>query len=204
MRSILDHIVLLTLLVLPFAVEQASAQADTTARRADSSGRVAAPPRGTSGAPDSLAHSAQAPAPGTYIMTKDPLTATLLSIIPGAGQLYTEQYIKAPIFMLVAGFFVGQAIIYNGRFSEWADKYDALPATSGLRAGYKANREFNRDNRDRSIAYFVGVEILSMIDAYVDAHLFDFDVDETPGRDAGTSKIYIDPLEQRVGLWLRF
>jgi hypothetical protein len=203
MRAILLHIVLPALVVAFLTATDAVAQVDTPARRTDTSGVVSAP-RGTSGAPDSLSRSPRVPAPGTYVMTKDPLTATLLSIIPGGGQLYTEQYLKAPIFFGVATFFVVQALYYHNGFVEWADKYDALPVTSILRSGYKANREFNRDNRDRSIAYFVGVQILSMIDAYVGAHLFDFDVDEEPGRDAGTSKIYIDPLEQRVGLWLRF
>ena len=195
MKFLLPYILLLLLLVSP-----AVAQVDTTATRRDTTS--VPPPRGSAGSADSLVAAPRtSPAPGEYVMTKDPLTATLLSIFPGGGQVYTEQYIKASVFLGVATFFAVQAVNYHNLFSEQADIYDGLPPGSFQRDNAKRLRELYRDERDQNVAYFVGVQILSMIDAYVGAHLFDFDVDDEP---AGSSKIYIDPWQQRVGLWLRF
>jgi len=42
----------------------------------------------------------------------------------------------------------------------------------------KANKEFNRDNRDMMAFYLLGVYIISAVDAYVGAHLYDFNVDD--------------------------
>ena len=51
-------------------------------------------------------------------------------------------------------------------------KYRDLP-------NQKSWREYYRDNRDMSAFYLLGVYILAAVDAYVVAHLFDFDVSET-------------------------
>ena len=42
----------------------------------------------------------------------------------------------------------------------------------------KNRREFYRDNRDMSAFYLLGVYVLATVDAYVGAHLFDFDVSD--------------------------
>ena len=42
----------------------------------------------------------------------------------------------------------------------------------------KANKELNRDNRDIMAFYLLGVYIISAVDAYVGAHLYDFNVDD--------------------------
>ena len=42
----------------------------------------------------------------------------------------------------------------------------------------KTAREFYRDNRDVYLFYLVLAYFLNIVDAYVDAHLFDFDVSE--------------------------
>lgn len=200
MKFSLRHILFLLLLATP-----ALAQVDTTGNRGDTT--AVPPPRGSAGSTDSLPAAGRSAPPGTYVMTKDPLTATLLSIIPGGGQVYTEQYIKAPIFFGVAAFFAVQAVRYNALFNEQADIYDGLPPGSSQLDRTRSAREFYRDERDQNAAYFIGVTILSMIDAYVGAHLFDFDVEDEPAGGGGggaTSKIYLDPMEQRVGIWLRF
>jgi hypothetical protein len=137
-------------------------------------------------------------------MTKSPLTATLLSLAPGGGQVYNQQYIKAVAFMGVAGFFAVQAIRFHTLFIERADAVDALPLddSTGARGQLKREREFYRDNRDNNVAYYLGVTLLSMIDAYVGAHLFDFDVDN--GEDGLLSRVYLDPCRLGVGVLLRW
>jgi hypothetical protein len=164
------------------AATAASAQSDTTRAPADTS---------------TLASEG-------FHMTKSPTVAVLLSIVPGGGQVYNEQYIKAALFVGVGGFFAFQAVRYNTLFLDKAAQVDAvgLDDSTGVRSQLKAQREVYRDNRDLNIAYFVGVELLSMIDAYVGAHLFDFDVDG--GDDGLSSRLYLDPLRPGIGLAMRW
>jgi len=142
-----------------------------------------------------------APASGSdgYVMTKSPTVAVLLSIVPGGGQLYNEQYWKIPIFVGAAGFFAWQAIYAQNHFLEQAAIVDTMSADNPQLSGRKQLREIYRDNRDLNIAYYVGVEILCMIDAYVGAHLFDFNVDDNL-----SSRLYYDPVRNGPGLQLRW
>lgn len=181
----------LPLLLLLF-VGSASAQGDTTRTIVD-----------TSTAPVLAATTAANEETG-YRMTKSPTAAVLFSIVPGGGQLYNGQPIKAGLFAGVAGYFAFQVIRYHTRFREKADEVDALPLddSTGLRDFRKREREIFRDNRDLNGAYYIGVTLLSMIDAYVGAHLFDFDVDDS--EDGLSSRLYLDPTRTGVGLMLRW
>lgn len=140
-----------------------------------------------------------APVSGGYVMTKSPTVAVLLSIVPGGGQLYNEQYWKIPIFVGAAGFFAWEAISAQNSFLEQAAIVDTMSADNPLLSRRKQLREVYRDNRDLNIAYYVGVEILCMIDAYVGAHLFDFNVDDTV-----SSRLYYDPIRNGPGVSLRW
>jgi hypothetical protein len=136
--------------------------------------------------------------------SKNPTTATLLSIAPGGGQIYNEQYIKAGVFIGVGAYLAVQAVRLHSLFLDRAAQVDALPDDdeSGARQRLRAEREFYRDNRDLTVAYFIGLQILSMIDAYVGAHLFDFDVGEPDG--GLSSGLHLDPSRIGVGLSLRW
>ena len=136
---------------------------------------------------------------GEFVMTKDPTTAILFSIVPGGGQFYNEQYWKIPLFAGTAGYFIYRVISYHNLFREKADQTDSVGRDNPGYSRLKLEREFYRDERDLNAAYFLGVEILNMIDAYVGAHMFDFDVD-----DEVSSRIYLDPLNNSVGLSIRW
>ena len=160
-------------------------------------------------APDTLmpVAAARADSMGTgseYRMTKSPVAAVLYSIVPGGGQIYTEEYVKAALFVGAAGFLAYRVVTMHNRYTDFAAQVDALPDpdTTFTRERLRAQREFYRDNRDASIAYFIGVQILSMIDAYVSAHLFDFDVDNS--EDGLSSRLYLDPERIGVGLSMRW
>jgi hypothetical protein len=134
-------------------------------------------------------------------MSKDPTTATLLSIVPGLGQIYTHQYFKAGLFVAAGGFFASRAIYHHIQFADFSRQFDALtPADSNKRFSIRSQRESYRDSRDESIFYFVAVEVLSMIDAYVDAHLFDFDVSD----EGVSSKLIFDPMRPGIGVQMRW
>lgn len=127
--------------------------------------------------------------------------AVLLSaIFPGLGQAYNRKYWKLPI---VYGGALGivYAITWNGRvYGDYKNAYrDAvLNVQDGaymefLRPGESLNtnqyggkeklqdvlrrkKDFFRRNRDLAIIVAVGVYALCMVDAYVDAQLYDFEV----------------------------
>ncbi len=144
-------------------------------------------------------------APG-FQMQKDPLTAILWSLaLPGAGQIYVESYWKAPLFIGAAGA-LGYLIVDNhNQFMEFSDIYEDLKARrddlrqqienlpegedpSELRSQLnivadstdfmQQKKEVYRDNRDLSGLYLLGVYLLSAVDAYVGAHLYDFTVSD--------------------------
>ncbi|HVK38204.1 MAG TPA: DUF5683 domain-containing protein [Candidatus Kapabacteria bacterium] len=194
-----------TIASLLFACLAAGAMAlvDPTAASAQDTTKVT--PDSVRSAVDSAApiRPSQPPAPG-YVMTKSPTVAVVLSVVPGGGQLYNEQYLKSAAFVSVASFFAVQTIRNHVRFLEKVDEVNAIPLddTTGAAAFPKREREFYRDNRDLNAAYFIGVQILSMIDAYVGAHLFDFDVDN--GEDGLSSRLYLDPERMGVGVMMRW
>lgn len=134
-----------------------------------------------------------------FVMTRNPTTAVLFSIVPGGGQLYNEQYWKVPLFAAAGAFFIYRVIHFHNLFTEQAALAEAAWNSPANYSFLKQQREFYRDERDLNAAYFLGVEILNMIDAYVGAHMFDFDVSNDM-----TSRIYLDPMNNGVGLSLQW
>lgn len=121
----------------------------------------------------------------------------LAMVFPGAGQIYNRKYWKLPI---VYGGFVGcaYALSWNNRmYKDYSQAYldimdddpntksyeDFLPLNASI-AGqeerfkeiFKKRKDAYRRQRDLSIFAFIGVYLLSIIDAYVDAELSDFDI----------------------------
>ena len=130
----------------------------------------------------------------------DPETATWLALaIPGGGQIYNRKFWKLPI---VYGGFVGCMYAYNWNgqmYKDYRQAYldimDSDPNTNSykdfFRPGYdyEANKEYLKEVfkkrkdryrrwRDLSIFSFIGVYALSVVDAYVDAQLSNFDISE--------------------------
>lgn len=132
--------------------------------------------------------------------TPDPSKATWCALVfPGGGQIYNHKYWKLPI---VYGGFLGCAYALNWNnqmYSDYSQAYldimDDDPGTASYedflppRYNVEANKDYltrvfknRKDNyrrqRDLSIFCFIGVYLLSVIDAYVDAELSDFDITE--------------------------
>lgn len=131
----------------------------------------------------------------------NPKRALWLSlVIPGAGQVYNRKYWKLPIFY---GGFVGciYAMTWNNQmYHDYAQAYmdimDNDPTTQSynnfLHLGatitpaneerykniFKQRKDRYRRWRDLSIFTTIAVYALSVIDAYVDASLSDFDISD--------------------------
>ena len=151
----------------------------------------------------------------------DPMKAVWMGvIIPGFGQIYNRSYWKLPI---VYGGFMGciYAVTWtNGKYSDYKDAYrdistDEVLSTDPTRSynallpeGYTIDRIGGRSTytkylqnkqntfrryRDISVVATVLVYALSLIDAYVDAQLYDFDISEELSLNI-QPQIFIDPL----------
>lgn len=116
-----------------------------------------------------------------FRMKKSPTKAVLLSaVIPGAGQFYNESYWKIPVIAGFVGYFGYEFFRNNNLYKDNRDLYfnSQTPENPEGDQNYKTLREFYRDQRDDFVWYFLIVYVVNMLDAYVDAHLFDFDVSE--------------------------
>jgi TM2 domain-containing membrane protein YozV len=116
-----------------------------------------------------------------FRMKKSPTVAVLLSAaLPGAGQFYNESYWKIPIVGGLVGYFGYEYFRNNNLYKDYRNQYSASQTElnpSGDQ-NLKTLREFYRDQRDDFVWYFLIVYVINMVDAYVDAHMFDFDVKE--------------------------
>ena len=119
------------------------------------------------------------------------------ALCPGLGQIYNRRYWKLPI---VAGGIVGvsYAISWNGKYYEaytyaYRDLIDGDPNTnyfkelippgasyseSQLQTVFKNRQQSFRRQRDLSIIVGVGLYLICLLDAYVDAELFTFDISD--------------------------
>ncbi len=115
---------------------------------------------------------------------KSPKKAALYSaILPGAGQVYTKKYWKVPIVyggLVTSFYFITEN---NSKYIEYREAALLSHETGENQLGYsyselKTLKEHYRRNRDLSYFSFVGVYILNIVDASVNAHLFSFDVSD--------------------------
>jgi len=118
---------------------------------------------------------------GKFKMTKSPLKAVLFSaVLPGAGQFYNKSYWKIPIIWGIGGYFAFEVVRNNTYYLDYRDRYvdSQTPSNPSGDSRLKTLREFYRDQRDQFIFYFGVLYLINLVDAYVDAHLFDFDVSD--------------------------
>ena len=151
----------------------------------------------------------------------NPKKATWLALaLPGAGQIYNRKYWKLPI---VYGGFVGCAyamrwnnMMYKDYSQAYLDIMDDDPQTHSYDDFVHLNNQITEDNidrwknifkrrkdryrrwRDMSFFVMVGVYALSVIDAYVDASLSEFDI--SPDLSMKLSPAIITTDQQR-GNW---
>ena len=117
---------------------------------------------------------------------KSATKASILSIIlPGSGQIYNKKYWKVPIIyssLATSIYFIcdNQKKLtnyenayndrFNGRIDDYIDIYNNTQLISII--------DYYERNRDISMMITAAIYLLNIVDASVDAHLFDFDVSE--------------------------
>ena len=139
----------------------------------------------------------------TKVWAPDPIKSLWYSaLMPGAGQIYNRKYWKLPI---IVGGFMGLAygISFNSRYytdysNAYRDAYSSDPNANSyinflpysyrnnkewieknkewIRSSLKSRKDYYRRNRDLCIVGMLAVHGLAIIDAYVDAQLYNFDI----------------------------
>jgi len=114
--------------------------------------------------------------------------AWMSAVLPGLGQAYNKSYWKIPVLYAGAAtlvFFINEN---NKEYQSYKDAYlyrlDGDPATVDDRypnltdADIAVRKDYYRRNRDFSIILTGVLYVLNIIDAYVDAHLKEFDISD--------------------------
>lgn len=113
-----------------------------------------------------------------FVMEKSPWGAVLRSaVLPGFGQFYNESYWKIPVVWGFIGYFAYVWIDNNDSYKKYRDLYVQSDFSN---SNYKDLRDFYKDQRDEFAIYIGLTYFLQLVDAYVDAHLFDFNVTPDP------------------------
>lgn len=119
------------------------------------------------------------------------------AVLPGMGQIYNKRYWKLPIVWGALGIGIYSYTFNNGEYNRFRDAFKRRRAGffddefydingSGIVPGnpdisdealQDAQERFQRD-RDLALAITIGLYILNIVDANVDAHLKQFNVDD--------------------------
>lgn len=112
------------------------------------------------------------------------------AILPGLGQAYNKKYWKIPIVYAAIGTGVYFTIDNNQKYNDYRNEYkkrvlngnkaDTSDPTFGNLSNESVIRgqKFYQKNRDLSILITAGLYILNIVDANVDAHLLQFNVND--------------------------
>ena len=158
------------------------------------------------------------------VFSPDPNRAVWMSaLFPGLGQVYNRRYWKLPI---VVGAYMGLGYATswnNNMLSEYTKAYrdimDNDPSTNSYMNFFppttneadldktwltnllQSRKNYFRRNRDLCIIGMVGVYLIAMVDAYVDASLTHFDITPDLSMDL-TPQLIIDSRGQKPGIGL--
>ena len=100
--------------------------------------------------------------------------AMISAVLPGYGQVYNGAIWKVPILYGLLGYFGYRAFDYNDSYKEFRDKYAQDP--DGPDASYfQEERDRYQEKRNQQFLFLALAYLAGIVDAYVDAHLYDFD-----------------------------
>lgn len=139
-------------------------------------------------------------------------------VVPGAGQIYNKSYLRVPfVWGAVGG--VGAWMLYETRvYNCRREAYKAaVDGTVWVKPGHckddftnydaariRSARDVANNNRQLAIVAFSLVWLANGVDAFVDAHLKDFDIDEDLSIDIGPMMDDDPNAPMRVGVFVKF
>lgn len=92
------------------------------------------------------------------------------ALIPGGGQIYNDKYIKAGVAVGLEVLFLGSGIYYQVEGDKAWDKYEQTGDTTY----YNEYSDYHLKSQSM-LWWFFSVKFLSVLDAYVDAKLYNYD-----------------------------
>jgi hypothetical protein len=115
-----------------------------------------------------------------------PHKATIYSaLIPGLGQIYNKKYWKLPIIYGATGILIYAFDFNNDEYNKYKNAYSDMDA--GLITQFEGFNDKEallrikdnyRRNRDLNVILMAAVYLLNVVDATVDAHLFNYEIND--------------------------
>jgi Family of unknown function (DUF5683) len=131
-----------------------------------------------------------------------PGKAALFSlIIPSGGQIYNKKWWKVPLALGIDGGLTYTLISNRKNYALAQSEYEfALSQPGQLNIStIKQKRDFYRKWSEYSWIWLIAGHLLTVVDAYVDRHLMDFDVSDDLTQGQGWNNIGV-PLYAKAGL----
>jgi len=100
-------------------------------------------------------------------------------VIPSGGQVYNRKWWKVPIALGIDGALIYNVVYQNKQYRFYQDAYlTALDNKDPNANILKADRDAFRKSKEYSWVYLVVGHLFTVIDAYVDRHLIEFDISD--------------------------
>lgn len=128
------------------------------------------------------------------IFKGNPGRAALYSLVlPGAGQLYNKRWWKLPLVYALEGATIYYYLDSRSIFNRWDNCYqqfvvneETFVLTPYTNCGVNVTtrndafviRNKARSQKERAFLFMIGAHLFQTLEAFIDRHLIDFDVDE--------------------------
>ena len=157
-----------------------------------------------------------------YVSHSPAKAAIMSAVVPGLGQIYNRKYWKVPIVYAAVGISVERFITFQNKYNQFRRAYidikDNDPYTNYYESlGFPSNYSMEQKSqiitkfkdqyrtwRDWSIVAMVAAYALNIIDANVDAHLIDFNLEDNISLNIRPSFFENDTNFKIIALTLRF
>jgi hypothetical protein len=107
------------------------------------------------------------------------------ALIPGLGQIYNKKYWKLPIIYGATGLIIYAFDFNNEEYNKYNTAYSKMESgeiTSFMGVTDKSRilraKDGARRNRDLNVISLAAIYLLNVLDATVDAHLFDYEIND--------------------------
>lgn len=136
------------------------------------------------------------------------MASVFSAVVPGLGQVYNKKIWKVPIIYVSLGTLFYYFDINNSRYQFFKDAYKnkdtiLVGGSPVIGSDLLYYRDHFRRNRDLNIIGMATIYVLNIIDANVDANLYDFDVSDNLSMRIEPAILNLNPNNNMIGLRCR-
>ncbi len=112
-------------------------------------------------------------------------------IIPSGGQIYNRKWWKVPLALGIDGSLI-YVVHWNTRQYKLsqADYLNAIATNSPNKSQIKLQRDYYQKYREYSWVWLIAGHLLTVVDAFVDRHLMEFDISDDLTFNLGTNEFF--------------